>query len=85
MLGAVGMLGAKVRFIQYYGAWIQVLKGCMFQYHRGGIEADLRCISDIMVVLFAQIVGCDLKDLLQREFSECLKITQRDNSTSSDS
>ena len=38
------------------------------------IEAGLRCVSDVEVVLLAKVIGCNPGELLNREFQECLKM-----------
>ena len=40
------------------------------------IEAGLRCVSDVELVLLAEVVGCSPNELLKKEFTECLKMTQ---------
>lgn len=39
------------------------------------IEAGLRCVSDVEVVLLAKVIGCDPGDLLKKGFQECLKMS----------
>jgi len=40
------------------------------------IEAGIRCVSDVEVVLIAKVIGCTPSELLARNFKECLQLAQ---------
>ena len=38
------------------------------------IEAGIRCVSDVEIVVFAKVLGCAPNDLLSRDLQDCLKL-----------
>ena len=40
------------------------------------IEAGVRCVSDMEVVMLAKVIGTAPSDLLKRDFKACLKLNQ---------
>ena len=40
------------------------------------IEAGLRYVSDVELVLLAKVIGCSPCDLLKKDFKKCLKLIQ---------
>ena len=40
------------------------------------IEAGVRCVTDLEVVLLAKVIGLTPSDLLKRDFKTCLKMSQ---------
>jgi transcriptional regulator with XRE-family HTH domain len=38
------------------------------------IEAGIRCVSDVEVVVFSRVLGCTPNDLLSRDFQDCLRL-----------
>jgi transcriptional regulator with XRE-family HTH domain len=43
------------------------------------VESGIRCVSDIELVVFAEVLGCTPNDLLNRGFKDCLNMLSSKN------